>query len=222
MNTHLVEYSSSDEEENKKLELPSALQVLDSDRLRFPVYEDDPAKHNFRTRSFPHETGNWATSIYIACPHLISRLLKAIDNPIMQSDLVIDNFHFMDSLHLSLSKTWPIYFHWIENLICNLRSSVSTFEKFHITFDDVNILVNEEKTRSFVTLLASAESHVALIPLLNSIDSCVTAFRGPEYYKDPKFHISFLWCIGNVREKYSEDVLENFLVSGTPCNSPSP
>ncbi|VDP98131.1 unnamed protein product [Trichobilharzia regenti] len=155
MSTHLVEYSSSDEEENEKLELPSALQVLDSDRLRFPVYEDDPAKHNFRTRKFPHETG----------PHLISRLLKAIDNPIIQSDLVIDNFHFMDSLHLSLSKTWPIYFHWIENLICNLRASISTFEK------------------SFVTLLASAESHVALIPLLNSVDSCVTAFRGPEYYK---------------------------------------
>ncbi|CAH8564063.1 unnamed protein product [Heterobilharzia americana] len=212
MGTHLVEYSSSDEEKSERLELPSAIQALDSDRLRFFVHEDDPSRHNFRIRSFPHETGNWATCIYISCPDFHSQLLEVINDSMIQLNLIISDFHFMDSLHLSLSKTWPIYFHWIEKLVCNLRSSISTFEKFYIAFNNLDILINEEGTRSFVTLVASKESHTTLVPLLNSVSSCVTAFRGPEYYKDPKFHISFLWFNGNVREKYSEEVLNNLLL----------
>ncbi|KAH9583077.1 poly(U)-specific 3'-to-5' RNA exonuclease, variant 4 [Schistosoma haematobium] len=69
MNTQLVEYSSSDEEETEKLELPTILQDLNSDSFRFFVREDDPSKHDFRSRTFPHEPGSWATSVYIACNH---------------------------------------------------------------------------------------------------------------------------------------------------------
>uniref|UniRef100_A0A095ATR7 U6 snRNA phosphodiesterase 1 n=1 Tax=Schistosoma haematobium TaxID=6185 RepID=A0A095ATR7_SCHHA len=128
MNTQLVEYSSSDEEETEKLELPTILQDLNSDSFRFFVREDDPSKHDFRSRTFPHEPGSWATSV------------------------------------------------------------------------------------SFFTLVTSEESRIALISLLNSVDSCVTAFRGPKYYENPKFHMSFLWCNGDVRKKYSTETLNNFLM----------
>ncbi|KAH8871692.1 U6 snRNA phosphodiesterase [Schistosoma japonicum] len=179
----LVEYSSSDEEKSEKLELPPGLQGLSSDCFRFSVREEDPSRHNYRSRTFPHEPGSWATSIYIACPHFYSRIQEAIKSPIIQLNPIINDCCAVDFLHISLSKTWPIYFHWIENLACNLRSAVSSIEKFCIAFDNVEVLVNEENTRSFFTLITSEESRVALTPLLSSVDSCVTAFRGPAYYK---------------------------------------
>ncbi|KAH8871689.1 U6 snRNA phosphodiesterase [Schistosoma japonicum] len=165
LNMSLVEYSSSDEEKSEKLELPPGLQGLSSDCFRFSVREEDPSRHNYRSRTFPHEPGSWATSIYIACPHFYSRIQEAIKSPIIQLNPIINDCCAVDFLHISLSKTWPIYFHWIENLACNLRSAVSSIEK------------------SFFTLITSEESRVALTPLLSSVDSCVTAFRGPAYYK---------------------------------------
>ncbi|RTG80496.1 uncharacterized protein DC041_0009053 [Schistosoma bovis] len=194
MNTQLVEYSSSDEEKTEKLELPTILQDFNSDSFRFFVREDDPSKHDFRSRTFPHEPGSWATSVYIACSHLHSRILEAIKDPVVQSNPVMGDCYTVDSPHISLSKTWPIYFHWIENLVCNLRSAVSSFGK------------------SFFTLVTSEESRIALISLLNYVDSCVTAFRGPKYYENPKFHMSFLWCNGDVRKKYSTETLNSFLM----------
>ncbi|KAK4470521.1 hypothetical protein MN116_006067 [Schistosoma mekongi] len=211
MNMPLVEYSSSDEEKSEKLELPPGLQSLDSDCFRFSVREEDPSMHNFRSRTFPHEPGSWATSIYIACPHFHSRILGAIKGPTIQLNPIINDCCAVDFLHISLSKTWPIYFHWIENLVCNLRSAVSSIEKFCIALDDVEVLVNEENTRSFFTLITSEESRTALVSLLSSVDSCVTAFRGPAYYKNPMFHISFLWCNGNIHEKYSKEIINDFM-----------
>ncbi|CAH8576430.1 unnamed protein product [Schistosoma margrebowiei] len=212
MNTQLVEYSSSDEEKTEKLELPTILQDLNSDSFRFFVREDDPSKHDFRSRTFPHEPGSWATSVYIACSHLHSRILEATKDPVVQSNPVMGDCYIVDSPHISLSKTWPIYFHWIENLVCKLRSAISSFGKFWIALDGVEVLVNEENTRSFFTLVTSEESRIALISLLDSVDSCVTAFRGPKYYENPKFHMSFLWCNGDVRKKYSTETLNNFLM----------
>ncbi|KAH8871693.1 U6 snRNA phosphodiesterase [Schistosoma japonicum] len=206
----LVEYSSSDEEKSEKLELPPGLQGLSSDCFRFSVREEDPSRHNYRSRTFPHEPGSWATSIYIACPHFYSRIQEAIKSPIIQLNPIINDCCAVDFLHISLSKTWPIYFHWIENLACNLRSAPSN-SRFCIAFDNVEVLVNEENTRSFFTLITSEESRVALTPLLSSVDSCVTAFRGPAYYKNPKFHMSFLWFNGDVHKKYSKEIIDDFM-----------
>ncbi|CAH8519390.1 unnamed protein product [Schistosoma turkestanicum] len=149
MNAHLVEYSSSDDEKSDKLELPTLLQDLNSDTFRFVVREEDPSKHDFRQRTFPHEPGNWATSVYIPCSHFHAKILEAIKNPIIQSNPVMGDCCTVDSPHISLSKTWPIYYHWIENLVGNLRSAVSSFGKFWIALDGVEVLVNEDNTRIF-------------------------------------------------------------------------
>lgn len=51
-----------------RLPLPSIITRSSSDG---EVHIDDPNEHDGRTRSFPHERGNWATYLYIPCMLLI-------------------------------------------------------------------------------------------------------------------------------------------------------
>lgn len=80
----LVEYSSSEEESEDslvtKLELPTFLTTLTGDPLRFDTHKDDPECHQHRQRSFPHEVGNWSTSVFIPCKFLnrVNRALAQI------------------------------------------------------------------------------------------------------------------------------------------------
>ncbi|CAL8080708.1 unnamed protein product [Calicophoron daubneyi] len=216
----LVNYSSSDESADEgehesptgtKLELPGFLESLPSDPARFPQHFDDPNLHQCRQRSFPHETGNWATSVFINCSSALDTLLMQIlRNPKLLHNSLWHLFAPVEELHLSLSKTWPIMHHWIDGLIQALTEGFSSVEKCH-----VDIFVNEEASRSFVALCTTSGSSDHLIPVVKIVDRCVQSFRGPVYYKDPRFHVSMLWCKGDITADADTTDLQSLMVWGS-------
>ncbi len=55
--------------------------------------------------------------------------------------------HSLTQLHVSLSRTVPIQYHWIEPLMDALRSKFKQRRSFSVHFDNLSFYVNDEKTR---------------------------------------------------------------------------
>ncbi|KAF8566284.1 hypothetical protein P879_04745 [Paragonimus westermani] len=197
----LVDYSSSDESDSpSKLELPAFLHSLSADPIRFTVHEDNAELHQMRQRSFAHEVGQWATSIHIDCSLHLCHITSALSTfDALNEQTVWQRFQTCEKIHLSLSKTWPVRYHWIDSLVQSLIKSLANFPRFSVQFDDFELFVNEEGSRSFLGLCTTRESAEHLKSLVMLVDRSVQAFRGPCYYKSPKFHVSFFWCNGDIQ-----------------------
>lgn len=95
----------------------------------------DLSKHCGRIRAFPHERGNWATFIFITrkfwrtykiCINLIFNFIdERNDSILILQQNIIDavqtecnlKLYSHETLHISLSKTVVIKFHWIQSFI---------------------------------------------------------------------------------------------------------
>ncbi|KER31580.1 hypothetical protein T265_02218 [Opisthorchis viverrini] len=171
-------------ENTEKLELPTFFQGLEADSIRFEAHEDDPTMHQLRRRSFAHEVGQWASFLkqFVSALHLS-------EHPLWQC------LHSVDDVHVSLSKTWPLRYHWIDSLADKLRNTFQNlsryvvtivpliFIRFDIRFSGLELFINGERSRSFIGLILSRESSEHLKPIVASVDQCVHAFCGPRYYK---------------------------------------
>ncbi|TGZ60526.1 hypothetical protein CRM22_008477, partial [Opisthorchis felineus] len=207
----LVTYSSSDDEPEaisdnmEKLELPTFFHGLEADSIRFAAHKDDPTMHQLRHRSFAHEVGQWASCVYIDCSSILSTILKQFLSALHLSEHPLwQCLHSVDDVHVSLSKTWPLRYHWIDSLEDKLRNTFQNLSRFDIRFSGLELFINEERSRSFIGLILSRESSEHLKPIVASVDHCVHAFCGPGYYKNPRFHASLLWCNGDLECKLKE------------------
>ncbi|KAL4234895.1 poly(U)-specific 3'-to-5' RNA exonuclease [Mactra antiquata] len=161
---------------------------------------EDSASFDGRVRSFPHEEGNWATSIY-ACYdcdddnfiHLKQELFKC---------LYPHEFKVMEDYHVSLSRTVTVRHHWIEDISKMLTKKFSNIKGCCCEVDNVDILVNDEKTRSFLVLTVCSANDV-LEQYVSVVDECFEEYKLQKYYQPPKFHVSIGWCLGDVTEKIS-------------------
>ncbi|XP_011408967.2 PREDICTED: U6 snRNA phosphodiesterase-like [Amphimedon queenslandica] len=138
---HLVSYSSSSdssgseetppvikkykENTSKPLELPGAIANMFSEGDHIDVAED----HDGRKRSFAHVRGNWPTYIYIPItfPDGFNNVMESFLKKSSQ-----DVIPFQSQFHLSLSRTVPIQYHWIQPLTASLMESITNNHKRYI------------------------------------------------------------------------------------------
>eukprot|EP00094_Tigriopus_californicus_P009868 TCALIF_09515-PA protein Name:"Similar to Usb1 U6 snRNA phosphodiesterase (Rattus norvegicus)" AED:0.03 eAED:0.03 QI:0/0/0/0.5/1/1/2/0/260 len=177
-----------------KLPLPSVL----FGPLEIPQdVQDDPNLHQGRIRSFPHVKGNWATYVYVSG---LEGTLSDIE--LLQHDLQMVcaelpiKLEQIEDPHLSLSRVVTIKYDWIQPLMSSLKRSLAPFPRFKIKFMDIYILLNEEKTRTFICLGLDQSDRI-LRDLVSVIDANLAEFDLPAFYAQPKFHISLLWALGD-------------------------
>ncbi|KAL6261179.1 hypothetical protein P5V15_008703 [Pogonomyrmex californicus] len=160
---------------------------------------DDPLGHDGRIRSFKHERGNWATLVYIKytandCLHTwINSILNELP---VQGDII-------SSLHISLSRTLVLKFHWIESFVEGIKLLCRQFNQFVIQLTDIKVYCNEEKTRTFLGIYCQDENGV-LRCLTEALDNLLAEYQLPSFYKDTSYHISFFWCLGDKQECLKE------------------
>ena len=63
----------------------------------------------------------------------------------------------------------------------------------------LDILVNEEGSRSFITV--SIPEHRNLVELVKCCDETLVEFDKEVFFKPPNFHISLVWALGDQRAK---------------------
>ncbi|XP_077982986.1 U6 snRNA phosphodiesterase 1-like isoform X2 [Glandiceps talaboti] len=129
---------------------------------------------------------------------LISSLLQVVPSNL--------DMQTVEDFHISLSRTVILRHHWIDSFIDSVRQRLSNWPSFTLTFETPEFYTNEEKTRSFLGLKISA-GHDNLLSLTTEIDQSLGEFRLPKFYEDPSFHISILWCVGDIRSKVKSNLM---------------
>uniref|UniRef100_A0A3B4AZK2 U6 snRNA phosphodiesterase n=1 Tax=Periophthalmus magnuspinnatus TaxID=409849 RepID=A0A3B4AZK2_9GOBI len=210
----LVVYSSSSDEEgdssvNTRSQEDAHLMCCISGRLPVPhcvlnmfpeeldPQTEDSSLHGGRIRSFKHEQGNWVTYVYL--PY----------NPEEEFTDLLDEFvslakcHGIDlrpqeEFHLSLSQTVVLRYHWIQPFTQNLKASLVHCRRFMCSAERLKVYCNAEKTRTFIGVEVSTGNN-ELLDLIKVVDKTMADFGLNTFYKDPSFHVSLAWCIGDLK-----------------------
>ncbi|XP_076878353.1 U6 snRNA phosphodiesterase 1 isoform X1 [Brachyhypopomus gauderio] len=175
---------------------------------------DDRSQHGGRLRSFQHERGNWATYVYLPYEpedvflELLDELMRgaaAHGVPLIQAD----------EFHISLSKTVVLRHHWIQPFVQSLRAGLAQCKRFVCSADKLKVYSNHEKTRTFLGMEVSV-GHTQLLEVVKTVNETMEEFRLGTFYKDPSFHVSLAWCVGDFTGKLQEACLSELqsLVDG--------
>ncbi|XP_038067707.1 U6 snRNA phosphodiesterase-like [Patiria miniata] len=162
--------------------------------------QDPSMHHDGRVRSFEHVAGNWATYVYIPVD-LTDRLQTVMEDLLGSLPSSVDMTPVPD-LHISISRTVTLQYQWIDPFVDSINQQVASVDAFHYCFDDVEFYANDEKTRSFIGLKVGY-GHQEMLKLVEGIDLCLKEFSLPVYYKEPSFHVSFGWCLGDYSKMLS-------------------
>ncbi|KAJ0041682.1 hypothetical protein NL108_008466, partial [Boleophthalmus pectinirostris] len=126
-----------------------------------------------------------------------------------------------EEFHLSLSQTVVLRHHWIQPFTQNLKAGLAHCRRFMCTAERLKVYCNAEKTRTFIGVEVSAGTN-QLLDIIKVVDKTMTDFRLDTFYKvsycyitnslgfltylyyifayvfkNPSFHISLAWCIGD-------------------------
>ncbi|KAK0193387.1 U6 snRNA phosphodiesterase Usb1 [Armillaria mellea] len=202
--TSLVEYSSSEDEDNeeKPAKRNRKLPTL-STSLVVAAPVDNPSLHQGRKRNTPHVDGQWAAHVYISLGlNRKSAMFALLSEAILSAEdeiPTLNNFWSKDGsvgpeLHVSLSR--PIYLraYQRESLKRAVKSLALTQPRFTLSFSTFAELINDERTRSFLTIEVGA-GHRQLSQLSNTLAPTLQAFRQKDYYAEPRFHASIAWAL---------------------------
>ncbi|XP_077291208.1 U6 snRNA phosphodiesterase 1 [Arctopsyche grandis] len=215
--SHICQYgsdSSSDLEAEPSIEAPFVTCKPSTSTSRLPVpaliseksqteeHLDDPKKHGGRKRSYPHKRGDWSTFVYL--PFIPNKKLLCFINILLKQCSEIAEFNIIEDFHLSVSKTFVLKYHWVTPFASSLKHVASQLRSFHIKFDSLNVYCNEERTRTFVGLKVEDSYVEQLEEVVAKVDKRLFEFNLQSFYKNPSFHVSLIWCLGDKKEELSK------------------
>ncbi|XP_055675089.1 U6 snRNA phosphodiesterase 1 isoform X1 [Falco biarmicus] len=226
MRAALVGYSSSEEEEEEeeggcrgsgaqgpprasagRPRLPAPVGLPDGPEQ---ATSDDSSRHGGRVRGFPHERGNWATHVYLPY-NAEDEFLELLELLVAHARAHVPSLAAMEEFHLSLSQCVVLRYHWIDPFVRSLREHLASFHRFFCVADQVKVYTNQNKTRTFIGLEVSA-GHFQLLELVSEVDRVLEEFDLPTFYKDPSFHISLAWCVGDLSGRLEGQCLRELQV----------
>lgn len=126
---------------------------------------------------------------------------------------ILSNFPDLQTIeypHISLSKTFILKFHWIDNFIRSLIEFIGQLPKkssFELKLSpELRFYTNEDKTRSFVCILCNPCCDSHLQNLTSKVDSCLKEYKLPVYYTDPSFHVSIFWKLNEFTNEEKQNL----------------
>ncbi|PKK25765.1 U6 snRNA biogenesis 1 [Columba livia] len=123
--------------------------------------------------------------------------LELLELLLSRARTYVSSLAAMEQFHLSLSQCVVLRYHWIDPFVRCLRERLATFHRFFCVADQVKVYTNQNKTRTFIGLEVST-GHFQLLELVSEVDRVLEEFDLPTFYKDPSFHISLAWCVGDM------------------------
>ncbi|PSR93286.1 U6 snRNA phosphodiesterase [Actinidia chinensis var. chinensis] len=182
-----------------------------------------------RVRSFPHVEGNYALHVYIpvrippAPKKELAQILKkvsslvpglnAIDvdiplNVLCSEDLKLEQVALGREFHISLGRTVPIRVHQIDSVVAMLRQKLQFQKRYLIDFSKLEVFVNDDRTRSFLSVEVLREGLAEITKQIQAVNEVYKLHNLPEFYKDPRPHISIAWALGDISDLLTRVVKE--------------
>ncbi|KMT05783.1 hypothetical protein BVRB_7g166220 isoform B [Beta vulgaris subsp. vulgaris] len=178
-----------------------------------------------RVRSFPHVEGNYALHVYIpvhvpqqARKEAVQFLKKVSLNVpglhVVDADIPLDNLLNDDQklehialgreFHISLGRTVPIRVHQMDSIVNMLRQKLQFQKRYWIDFNKWEVFVNDDHTRAFLSIEVTTGGLSEITKQIQAVNEVYRLHNLPEFYQDPRPHISLTWALGDV-----SDLLQN-------------
>ncbi|XP_028800059.1 U6 snRNA phosphodiesterase-like isoform X2 [Neltuma alba] len=172
-----------------------------------------------RIRSFPHVDGNYALHVYIpVCIPSPSKKelaaflkkvsshepsLHAVDvdlplNILCKNEEKLERAVLEREFHVSLGRTVPIRVHQIDSMVSMLRQKLQTQQRYWIDFSKWEVFVNDDYTRTFLSLEVVKGGLREITKQIEAVNGVYKLHNLPEFYKDPRPHISLAWALGDI------------------------
>ncbi|TKY66333.1 U6 snRNA phosphodiesterase [Spatholobus suberectus] len=206
---------------------PPPISLLDPPKFLGPV--DLQIGQKTRVRSFPHGDGNYALHVYIPInisspskKELAAFLkkfssqepsLNVIDvdvplNILCQNDEKLEQVALGREFHISLGRTVPIRVHQIDSVVSMLRQKLQTQHQYWIDFNKWEVFVNDDHTRTFLSIEVVQGGLVEITKQIEAVNTIYRLHNLPEFYKDPRPHISLAWALGDIAHSLKKVVDE--------------
>lgn len=192
----LCKSNNVSETAKQKIPLPLSIVSMFEDQK----HKDDSTKHSGRARTFPHEKGNWSSYVYLQLEEfeLLQQSAKLIHQYLTNAiDMPQFNIIEADNLHISVSRTLPIPYHWIEPITQSLKKISEQIQQLYVTFDSLQVYPNDDNSRSFIGLRVCLGEQ-SLRGVVKQVDKILEEYALQKFYIHPSFHISLLWSLGTV------------------------
>ncbi|XP_078148236.1 U6 snRNA phosphodiesterase-like protein [Carex rostrata] len=228
--TSPIRSNGEDSKRAVKTEASDLLPPPPLDLLQPPNYIDySSLTQGNRARSFPHVEGIYALHIYIPVyiPATARRLmvqtikkvssvvpsLYAVDtdfalNELCKDDCKLEKVLLSREFHISLGRTVGIQVDQIDSIVAMLRTKLHSQRQYWIEFDKWEVFVNDDSTRSFLSLEITGTGLQEITQQINVVDEVYRLHGLPEFYKDPRPHISLLWGPGDIRNNLMQAVVQ--------------
>ncbi|KAM7273051.1 hypothetical protein ACFE04_027715 [Oxalis oulophora] len=193
------------------------------------IFDCTQTDRNCRVRSFPHVDGNYALHVYI--PVMIPSALKkdialflkklaslvpglhAVDVDVPLNNLCHDNQKLEQvalgrEFHISLGRTVPIRVHQIDSVVAMLRQKLQFQKSYWIDFSKWEVFVNDECSRTFLSIEVITGGLSEITKQIQAVNEVYKLHNLPEFYKDPRPHISIAWASGDISDSMKRIVEE--------------
>ncbi|KAK9756822.1 hypothetical protein RND81_01G123100 [Saponaria officinalis] len=200
---------------------PPPLSLLTPPNSLFCTPDNLQMGQSSRVRSFPHVEGNYALHVYIPvhlsqparkeAAHFLQKVsfnfpgLHVVDADIALENLHTDGQKVADialgrEFHISLGRTVPIRVHQIDSVVAMLRQKLQSQKRYWIDFSNWEVFVNDEGTRTFLSIEVKTGGLPEITKQIQAVNEVYRLHNLPEFYKDPRPHISVAWASGDVSD----------------------
>ncbi|KAF5795135.1 putative cyclic phosphodiesterase, U6 snRNA phosphodiesterase Usb1 [Helianthus annuus] len=174
-----------------------------------------------RIRSFPHIEGNYALHVYIPV-FIPSERKKELTQFLKKATSLVQGLHVVDidvplhmllkdeekmvqaalgrEFHISLGRTVPIRVHQIDSAVAMLRQKLQFQKRYLIDFNKWEVFVNDDKTRTFLSIENTTGGLAEITKQIQAVNEVYKLHNLPEFYKDPRPHISIAWAVGDISQ----------------------
>lgn len=197
--------------------------------------DNSPSGQPSRVRSFPHVEGNYALHVYIPV-YIPSVAKKDMALLLKRVARVVPGLHVIDvdvpldilckdddkleqvalgrEFHITLGRTVPIRVHQIDSVVTMLRQRLQFQRPYWIDFNKWEVFVNDDCTRTFMSMEITATGLAEVRRQIQAVNGVYKLHNLPEFYKDPRPHISLAWASGDISNSLKTAVQEQRIAVG--------
>ncbi|PON60025.1 U6 snRNA phosphodiesterase Usb [Parasponia andersonii] len=188
-----------------------------------------PGEQPSRVRTFPHVEGNYALHVYIPVyipsppkkelAFFLKKLSRRvpglhvvdIDVPLdilTKDDAKLEQVALGREFHVSLGRTVPIRVHQIDSVVAMLRQKLQIQRRYWIDFSKWEVFLNDDRTRTFLSMEVTTTGLAEITKQIQAVNEVYKLHNLPEFYKDPRPHISVAWAYGDIDNSLKSAVQE--------------